>query len=208
MMEAKAKTCTQCHEEKLLEEFRVRKDGRLGRTSQCRSCLNAYGKEYSRRPEVQERKKKQLREWRRQNGVYYKQHNKNYYKANKKHMLQYIKQRRKQDSQYKMTRILRDRLRRAIQGNYKAGSAVKDLGCSIEFLKGHLESKFYSRSETGERMTWSNHGIKGWHIDHVKPLASFDLIDRSQFLAACHFTNLQPLWAEDNLSKSAKHGSR
>ena len=51
-------------------------------------------------------------------------------------------------------------------------------------------------------MSWENHSQTGWHIDHIKPLSRFDLSDREQFLEACHYSNLQPLWAEDNLSKS------
>jgi hypothetical protein len=53
-------------------------------------------------------------------------------------------------------------------------------------------------------MTWDNYGMYGWHIDHINPLSSFDLSDRNQFLEACHYTNLQPLWAQDNLIKSNK----
>jgi desulfoferrodoxin (superoxide reductase-like protein) len=53
-------------------------------------------------------------------------------------------------------------------------------------------------------MTWDNWTTDGWHIDHIKPLASFDLTDRKQLLEACHYTNLQPLWAKDNLIKSDK----
>ena len=51
-------------------------------------------------------------------------------------------------------------------------------------------------------MSWSNHGPKGWHVDHIRPLASFDLGDLEQQRRACHFTNLQPLWWYENLSKS------
>ena len=101
----------------------------------------------------------------------------------------------KTDIQYKLSRRLRTRLYCALQGNQKTGSAVKDLGCSIDELKTHLESKFQSG------MTWDNWSFEGWHIDHIKPLASFDLTDRKQLLLACHYTNLQPLWAIDNLSK-------
>ena len=92
---------------------------------------------------------------------------------------------------------LRARLYIAINGNYKAGSAVRDLGCSIDELKLYLENKF--RPD----MTWNNWAHDGWHIDHIKPLASFDLTNRDQFLEACHYTNLQPLWAEENFSKGA-----
>jgi hypothetical protein len=91
---------------------------------------------------------------------------------------------------------LRNRLNRAIKCNYKSGSAVGDLGCSIDQLKAYLESKF----QPG--MTWDNYGRTGWHIDHIKPLSSFDLTNRDQFVLACHYTNLQPLWAKDNMSKS------
>jgi hypothetical protein len=89
-------------------------------------------------------------------------------------------------------------LKSAIKGNFKIGSAVNDLGCSIEQLKQYLESKFLLG------MTWDNWTTDGWHIDHIKPLASFDLTDKKQFLEACHYTNLQPLWATDNIIKSDK----
>ena len=97
---------------------------------------------------------------------------------------------------------LRQRLNKALKGNFKIGSAVRDLGCSIKELKERLESKFYSHPETNEEMSWDNYGRKGWHIDHIKLLASFNLSDRKQFLIANHYNNLQPLWAEDNLRKN------
>lgn len=111
---------------------------------------------------------------------------------------------RKNDINYKLADLLRTRIRSAIKNNQKAGSAVSDLGCSIQEAKQYLESKFYHHPITGERMTWDNRGLYGWHIDHIIPLISFDLSDREQFLKACHYTNLQPLWSEDNLSKGGK----
>jgi hypothetical protein len=56
-------------------------------------------------------------------------------------------------------------------------------------------------------MTWENWAHRGWHLDHIRPLASFDLTDESQLKEAIHYTNLQPLWAEDNIRKHAKIGT-
>ncbi len=84
----------------------------------------------------------------------------------------------------------------AIRTGAKSGSAVRDLGCTILELKAYLEARFLPG------MTWKNHGLKGWHIDHIRPLTSFDLADRAQLLQAVHYTNLQPLWWQDNLRKA------
>jgi hypothetical protein len=51
-------------------------------------------------------------------------------------------------------------------------------------------------------MTWANRGIRGWHIDHIKPCSLFDMTDPEQAKACWHYTNLQPLWWKDNLRKS------
>jgi hypothetical protein len=95
----------------------------------------------------------------------------------------------------KIANNLRGRLSQAIKNNYKSGSAVRDLGCSIDELRQYLESKF----QPG--MSWNNHGRTGWHIDHIRPLCSFDLADEIQLKEACNYNNLQPLWAKDNLNK-------
>jgi len=93
-------------------------------------------------------------------------------------------------------------MRIALKHKIKTGSSVRDLGCTLEQLKAHLESQF----QLG--MTWENHGVQGWHVDHIIPLASFNLADRDQLLKACHYTNLQPLWAKDNWSKKDKEGKK
>jgi HNH endonuclease. len=53
-------------------------------------------------------------------------------------------------------------------------------------------------------MSWDNYGRDGWHIDHIRPCASFDLTDPEQQRQCFHYTNLQPLWAADNIRKGAK----
>lgn len=92
--------------------------------------------------------------------------------------------------------ILRNRIWDALKGRRKPGSAVRDLGCTVSELKSHLESKFV------DGMSWDSYGE--WHVDHIVPLSKFDLSDEKQFKMAVHFTNLQPLWASDNLKKSNK----
>lgn len=123
-----------------------------------------------------------------------------YYQKNKEKISKIKRERNKEryseDTDYKIKINLRSRLNKAIKNSQKTGSAVNDLGCSIEELKKHLESQF----QPG--MTWDNWSRDGWHIDHIVPLSSFDLTDRQQLLKACHYTNLQPLWAEDNLGKN------
>lgn len=101
---------------------------------------------------------------------------------------------------------LRRLLRRSLYGYLKQGStrsvsAVRHLGCSVQELKFYLESKF----QVG--MSWKNWGINGWHIDHIRPLSSFDFSNGEEARLACHYTNLQPLWAKDNLTKSDKWSS-
>ena len=129
------------------------------------------------------------------NKIKLKEYSKQYFQKNKHKIYNYINNRCKIDPQYKLSLSLRRRLRCALKKAYKNGSAVEDLGCSIHELKTYLESKFQSG------MSWGNWNYEGWHIDHIKPLSSFDLTDRNQFLQACHYTNLQPMWAKDNLSK-------
>lgn len=106
-----------------------------------------------------------------------------------------------QDDAYKLKEACRNRIRSAIKRmkGKKQDTSIDLLGCSWNTLKSHLESGFL------EGMSWDNHGLYGWHIDHVRPCASFDLSDLRQQQECFHFTNLQPLWARDNLSKGQKY---
>jgi len=101
----------------------------------------------------------------------------------------------------KLAACMRSRLNKALKGQSKSSSFKEYIGCSIEQLKLHLELQFQPN------MSWDNYGKYGWHIDHIKPLSSFNLADPDELKKACHYTNLQPLWAKDNLSKGAKEVS-
>jgi len=115
--------------------------------------------------------------------------------SNKYSLLSY--QKTKNNPVYKLRRNLRTRFYHALKNNSKHSSVTKLVGCSIENLWQYLESQF----QPG--MTRENYGL--WHIDHIKPCASFDFSDPEQQKQCFHYTNLQPLWAKDNLKKSNKY---
>jgi hypothetical protein len=137
-----------------------------------------------------------------------KKYDAEYRQINKKSISEKTKARRDQkikegDVQFILSRSLRRCLRRAIKGNKKIDSiSVKDFGCSSKEVKEHLESQFYKNNITGEEMSWDNYGKK-WQIDHIVPLCVFSLNKIEHFLKACNYTNLQPLWKEDHIRKTA-----
>lgn len=108
--------------------------------------------------------------------------------------------RRRCDLPYWLLGNLRRRINRALAGiGAKSAATESLLGCTVPELIIHLESLFK------DGMTWQNKGIKGWHIDHIRPCASFDLSDPEQQRMRFHYTNLQPLWWHENISKKDKH---
>jgi len=109
----------------------------------------------------------------------------------------YVKRRMQEDIQFKLARQLRSRMSAAVRGNFRAGSAVEDLGMSIESFKVHLEANWDAD------MSWSNYG-KGpgkWCIDHIYPLAKADLTNRVEFLAVANWQNQVPRWHVENSTK-------
>ena len=100
--------------------------------------------------------------------------------------------------EYKLQVLLRTRFKRALKNNSKSKSALKLIGCTIKQLKQHLENQFK------EGMTWKNYNIFTWHIDHIIPCCKFDLSKEEEQKKCFHYTNLQPLWAKENLRKSGK----
>ena len=98
----------------------------------------------------------------------------------------------------KLTNSIRGMGWRGLHKGNKPGSGVGDLGCSVEYLKVYIESLW----QPG--MIWQNWNFFGWQLDHIIPLASFDLTDRDQYLKACNYKNLRPLWWQDNLAKGDK----
>lgn len=170
------KTCSKCLVEKALEEFALERERPLGRQSWCRACKRAAWQCPKRKAWNRARKKRP--------------------DVRAKRSRQ-IRRRLASDPQFKLTRNLRRRLSHTVLGHHKSARTLELLGCTVEELRGYLEKQFK------RGMSWSNYGR--WHIDHIKPCASFDLTDPEQQRICFHYTNLQPLWAEENMRKGAKH---
>jgi hypothetical protein len=158
--------------------------------------LNERSKKWSKnnRKKCTEYQKK----WRENNREKYNKIWMKYYYKNKKSINQknvlYQRKRKKIDFHFKIKLNIKRRILLALKGTYKSAPSLKLTGApSWEFVWAHLEKQF----KPG--MTKENHGL--WHIDHVLPCSSFDLTKPEEQAKCFHYTNLQPLWASENLSK-------
>lgn len=115
--------------------------------------------------------------------------------ARNKWMRGWAEEKRRNDPHFKLAGNLRHRVYSALksQGVKKSEKTEALIGCSIQALKEHLEKQFQ------EGMTWDNYGE--WHVDHILPCDSFDLSSEEEQKRCFHYTNLQPLWAKENLVK-------
>jgi hypothetical protein len=175
------KKCASCLETKDTSLFGKDKSKIDGLLSYCKECVNLKN-----------------RAWYTDNKDKFKHSDKQWLKRNVDRVINrsnaYCKQRRISDPSFAIAKSIRSRLYKCLSS--KRPSTKSLIGCSYSDLVSYLESLF----KPG--MSWANRSQ--WHIDHIAPLASFDLTDPEQFKKACHYTNLQPLWAEENMIKSDK----
>jgi len=201
---------------------------RDGLTPRCKKCLNVQAEIYRERNEekikitkrkIYDRDKERIgakvkeyrennkekvaefqREYRLRNLEEIKEKKKKYYLENKKERMEYYaeyqRKRLKNDPNFRLKHLLRRRVHHALKGRIKSLRTIDLIGCPSHYLRIHLEKQF----KTG--MSWGNHGE--WHIDHIRPCASFDLSDPEQQKQCFSYKNLQPLWANENLEKGAK----
>lgn len=121
-----------------------------------------------------------------------KERNKKYNKNHK----QFFRNKYVNNLNFRLLKLLRGRMWKALKRNSKSLETKELLGCSVEFLQVYLAFKFKSG------MSWANYGK--WHIDHKIPCSKFDLTKESEQRKCFNFNNLQPLWAKDNLEKHDK----
>ena len=99
-----------------------------------------------------------------------------------------------------LVNLQRKQIRRCFNNStlVKEQKSIEYLGCSIDFFIQYFQNKMdIANVDKEEKMTFDN-----IHIDHIKPVSMFDLNNKEEFLKCCHYTNLQPLLAKDNLKKS------
>ena len=179
------KICTKCNQEKDLASYSKHKITKDGLRHNCKDCCSVANKCYEEKNP-------------RDRADYHKDYNKKWRSQNPSYSADYKRHRRKNDIEFVITETLRSRLNKVAKGLNRTISTIDLLGCSVSKFKLYIESKFT------EGMSWGSYGFYGWHIDHIIPCASFDLTDPEQQRQCFHYTNLQPLWAEDNLSKGDK----
>jgi hypothetical protein len=110
------------------------------------------------------------------------------------------RERHLRDKRFRIECVLRSRLQQAIDDKVanKWDTTFALLGCSIDDFLTYIQDRWLSA------MSWDNYGPQGWHIDHIRPCASFDLTREEDQRACFHWSNMQPLWAADNLAKGAR----
>ena len=202
-----SKKCTKCEEVKGLGFFGKHSGAKDGHQYECKSCRKQYYQENKEHhKQYREENKESNKQWREENkerlAEYHKQYHqenkeyrKQYRQENKEHLNEYSKQRKNIDPLYKLKCNLRSRTANAFKAKSytKTSITAEMLGVPYEIASAHIERQFT------KGMTWENYGE--WHIDHIIPLASAQT--ESELIKLCHYTNLQPLWAMDNLSKNA-----
>lgn len=202
-----AKPCIKCGEVKPLEEFHKHATCKDGRRNMCKACQNEYNKKYVE--DNLQWAKNNDKKWYKKNRekkLRYLEENKEerkakakVYKANNRDKInKWKRDKMESDINFRIAERCRSRIHGALNGSRKSRKTFDLIGCSPEELREHLENQFK------EGMDWGNWGVHGWHIDHIRPCASFDLSDPKQQVECFHYTNLQPLWADENRTKWAK----
>ena len=190
------KTCTGCEQTKALTEFGKDSYKRDGLQSRCKACKNASNKKWKQNNRGKYNATQRI--WRKNNREKSRASNRKSQQRPeyKKKRRARRRERYRTDPQYKLECNLRSRVGMALKGKFKSAPTMTLLGCSYTHAKDHLEKQF----QPG--MTWENQGK--WHVDHMMPCASFDLMDPEQQRRCFHYTNLQPMWGKENMSKNDK----
>ena len=194
--------------EKTINDFSKNKTRKDGFQEHCKSCVKEYKRQYylKNKDEVLKKSKERYKEnreaiierskiWSEKNKEKTRGYKRKYVDNNRDLINDRMSRRKKEDPILKLKMLYRSKTNK-ILGSGRSETTFELIGCSPTELKSHLEEQFQ------EGMSWENHGLFGWHIDHIIPLSSAKNEDELKEL--CHYTNLQPLWAIDNIRKRDK----
>ena len=192
------------NKEKLKEYYKKYNAANKEKKKEYNTKYNAANKEKKKEDNKKyntankEKKKEDNKKYNTANKEKKKEYNTKYNAANKEKNNKRCRNRYKNDENFKLRCLLRNRFSIALKSQtIKKNSHVLELtSCTVDVLKNHLSNQFE------EGMTWANHG--DWHIDHRRPCASFDLAKEEEQRKCFHYTNLQPLWEQENREKSAQ----
>jgi hypothetical protein len=197
------KICSKCKEKKNNSDFNKSISKIDGLRSECKVCQNLLAKKY--REDNREKVNESHTKWKKNNPESYKLHKKNnlvkYKKKHKENIkkshTKYSNKKYKTDLFFSLSSKIRSRVNIFLKLNNitKRNKTFDIVGCSPKYLKEYLEQKFT------EGMSWELMG-KFIHVDHIIPLSSAKT--EEEIYKLCHYTNLQPLWAKDNMSKGSK----
>jgi len=201
------KICAKCKIELPTSEFNKDRSRNGGLDNRCRLCLKEYKENHYLKNKVEIQKKQKI--YRIEHHLEILEQKREHYRNNKEELIQqqgeYHIRRRKTDINFKILCNLRKRIWNVLRNNSKSEHTITMLGCSIEQLKEHLEKYFQDGMSWNNYGTgWHGKGMNQWHLDHIIPCVRFDLSKKEEQAKCFHYTNLQPLWAEENLIKGKK----
>lgn len=224
------KKCGCCNLIKSKTEFGIHKRSSDGLRWECKSCKNEKSRIYrlnniqkvketqkkyrdnnrDKEKEYREKNKQTIsqkqKEYRENNKEIISIYQKEYREENKEKIIKYREENKELHRKYAYNNYINNPLtklknsiscgiRRSLK-NGKSKKTIEVLGCSLDFFKKYIEDKFL------DGMNWDNHSKYGWHLDHIIPISSAR--NEEEIYKLNHYTNFQPLWASDNLSKSNK----
>jgi hypothetical protein len=196
------KKCGVCGIAKDVKDFSKQKNQISYR---CKLCTSEYNKQYYQKNQSKLKERTQqfrnenpdyMKKWKQENKQKIQKQKRDWLNKNRTLINEKERNKRKINPAYKIKKNLRRRVNQVITRNDKSNATMNLIGCSIYELLQYLEKQFT------DGMNWTNYGK--WHIDHIIPCASFDLTDPEQQKKCFHYSNLQPLWAADNIRKSDK----
>ena len=208
--------CSLKNRKRLIKEFQQKPEQKQKQAERLKKIFKENYKNPEFRKKISDlqkakRKKDPITTKNKDKELYWKRkNNPESYKRDKEYKNNWLKNKKEKDPYYKIRASLSASLFQFLkrEGTIKFGSISKLIGVSKEELKKHLESKWYPHPITGEIMSWSNYGLKGWHVDHILPFESFkkyDVTKEETQKKIMKLSNLQPMWGDENRSKSNKY---